>query len=105
MQKEPTVNIIRMSHVGGDLLKCSGRTQVVMTLSFAEVELVALSKLAVEVLGIRSMAIEWELVEESRTCQLYAETGCWKVAAHQCPNVVVAREADPESARVPKDSR
>ena len=33
----------------------------------------ALSKLAAEVLGVRSMAMEWELVGEDRVCKLYAD--------------------------------
>ena len=46
-----------------------------MTLSSAsaEAELAALSKLAMELSGIRSMAAEWKIVEEGITCQLYTD--------------------------------
>lgn len=44
-----------------------------MTLSSAEAELVAINKLAAEVLEISSMAIEWDMVDESCACQLYAD--------------------------------
>ena len=54
--------------LGSHLLKMRSRTQDSVTLSSAEAELVALSKLAAEVLGIWSMAIEWEEVEESCAC-------------------------------------
>ena len=59
--------------LGSHLIKTWSRTQDSVTLSSAEAELVALSKLAAEVLGIRSMAIEWDMVDESCACQLYAD--------------------------------
>ena len=43
----------------GHLIKSWSRTQDSVTLSSAEAELVALGKLAMEMLGIRSMAHEW----------------------------------------------
>ena len=44
-----------------------------MTLSSAEAELVALGKLAMEVLGVRTMCREWRLVEEGQASKLYAD--------------------------------
>ena len=45
--------------IGTHLIKCWSRTQDPITLSFAEAELVALGKLAMEMLGVRSMCREW----------------------------------------------
>ena len=45
--------------VGRRLIKSWSRTQDSVTLSSAEAELVALGKLAAEVLGMRSMMMEW----------------------------------------------
>ena len=59
--------------LGSHLIKTWSQTQDSVTLGSAEAELVALSKLAAEVLGIRSMAIEWDIDDESCACQLYAE--------------------------------
>ena len=56
--------------LGTHFLQRWNRTQDSVTLSSAETELVALTKLAMEVLGIRSMAIEWEAVMEDCSCQL-----------------------------------
>ena len=42
-------------------------------MSSAEAELVALSKLAMEMLGVRSMAHEWRVVEDEVVCQLYTD--------------------------------
>ena len=58
---------------GTHLNKSWSRTQDSVTLSSAEAELVALSKLAAEVLGVRSMVIEWEVIKESDGCQLYSD--------------------------------
>ena len=58
---------------GSCLLKAWSRTQDAITLSSAEAELVALGKLAMEVLGIRSMCEEWGLSKVSQTSDLYAD--------------------------------
>ena len=42
-------------------------------MSSAEAGLVALSKLAAGIIGVRSMALEWEVVKEGCACQLYAD--------------------------------
>ena len=55
------------------MLKTWSRTQDSVTLSSAEAELVALSKLAAEVLGVRSMAIEWKVIDRGCTCPLYTD--------------------------------
>ena len=55
------------------MLKTWSRTQDSVTLSSAEAELVALSKLAAEVLGVRSMAIEWRVIDRGCTCPLYTD--------------------------------
>ena len=47
--------------MGNHLVKSWSRTQDAVTLSSAEAELVALGKLAMEVLGVRSMATEWQI--------------------------------------------
>ena len=44
-----------------------------MTLSPAEAELVALGKLAMETVGIRSMCREWELTQDGQASTLYAD--------------------------------
>ena len=59
--------------LGGRLIKSWSRTQDAITLSSAEAELVALGKLAMEMLGIRSMCREWQLAEEGRASKLYAD--------------------------------
>ena len=59
--------------LGAHLLKSWSRTQDSVTLSSAEAELVALSKLAMELLGVRSMAHEWRVVEDEVVCQLYTD--------------------------------
>ena len=58
--------------VGGHLVKSWSRTQDSVTLSSAEAELVALGKLAMEMLGIRSMTQEWGITEDAPS-QLYAD--------------------------------
>ena len=62
----------------------------------------ALSKLAMELLGIRSMAAEWKIVKEGVTCQLYTDAsaalsiakrqGAGNNLAHQCEDPLAARE-------------
>ena len=47
--------------------------QELETLSSAEAELVALGKLAMEMLGIRSMCEEWKLSKPEVTSRLYAD--------------------------------
>ena len=58
--------------LGAHLVKSWSRTQDFVTLSSAEAELVALGKLAMETLGIRSMCREWELTEEGKASTLYS---------------------------------
>ena len=59
--------------VGRHLIKSWSRTQDSVTLSSAEAELVALGKLAAEVLGVRSMMMEWQMADLSAPSQLYAD--------------------------------
>ena len=49
---------------GRHLIKAWSRTQDSITLSSAEAELVALGKLAMEALGVRSMCEEWGMSKE-----------------------------------------
>ena len=59
---------------GLHLIKALSRTQDAITLSSAEAELVALGKLAMEVLGVRSMCEEWELSKKAtQVSELYAD--------------------------------
>ena len=55
------------------MIKSCSRTQDSITLSSVEAELVALSKLAMEILGVRSMAMEWEITKDGEICQLYTD--------------------------------
>ena len=59
--------------MGGHLIKSWSRTQDSITLSSAEAELVALGKLAMEALGIRSMCQEWHMMKEGSPSSLYAD--------------------------------
>ena len=59
--------------LGMHLVKSWSRTQDYVTLSSAEAELVALGKLAMETLGIRSMCREWEITEEGKASKLHAD--------------------------------
>ena len=59
--------------VGGHLIKSWSRTQDSVTLSSAEAELVAVSKLAMEMLGVRSMASEWHMMDERVAIQLFVD--------------------------------
>ena len=59
--------------MGSHLVKSWSRTQDSVTLSSAEAELVALSKLAMEILGIRSMAAEWNLIDATKPSVLWAD--------------------------------
>ena len=59
--------------IGTHLIKSSSRTQDSITLSSAEAELVALSKLAMEVLGVRSTAVEWCVIDEQVACKPYTD--------------------------------
>ena len=61
------------THTHTHLLKTWSRTQDSVTLSSAEAELVALSKLAAEVLGVRSMALEWKVIKAGCPFPLYAD--------------------------------
>ena len=58
---------------GQHLIKSWSRTHDVITFSSAEAELVALGKLAMEVLGVRSMSEGWKLSKASQVSQLYAD--------------------------------
>ena len=59
--------------VDSHLIKSWSRTQDSVTLSSAEAELVALSKLAMEMLGVRSMASEWHMMDERAASQLFVD--------------------------------
>ena len=59
--------------IGRHLIKAWSRTQDAITLSSAEAELVALGKLAMEVLGIRSMCEEWHMSQANQTSSLLAD--------------------------------
>ena len=59
--------------LGSHLVKSWSRTQDSVTLSSAEAELVALGKLAMEMLGVRSMGHEWEMFQASLPSQCYAD--------------------------------
>ena len=59
--------------IGDHLIKSWSRTQDAVTLSSAEAELVALGKLAMEMLGVRSMAREWRMTAGVMPSQLYAD--------------------------------
>ena len=58
---------------GSHLIKSWSRTQDSITLSSAQAELVALGKLAMEMLGVRSMCREWSLVQEGLASRLFAD--------------------------------
>ena len=58
---------------GRHLIKAWSRTQDAVTLSSAEAELVALGKLAMEVLGVRSMCEEWHLSQAAQASDLFAD--------------------------------
>ena len=59
--------------IGQHLVKAWSRTQDAITLSSAEAELVALGKLAMEILGVRSMCEEWEMSQPSQISDLFAD--------------------------------
>ena len=59
--------------MGSHLIKSWSRTQDSITLSSADAELVALSKLAMEILGVRSMCQEWHLVQKEVASTLFAD--------------------------------
>ena len=59
--------------VGSHLIKSWSRTQDSVTLSSAEAELVALSKLAMEMLGVRSMASEWRMMDGCAASKLFVD--------------------------------
>ena len=58
---------------GLHLVRAWSRAQDAITLSSAEAELVALGKLAMEVLGVRSMCEEWKLSRVEQASELYAD--------------------------------
>ena len=58
---------------GQHLIKAWSRTQDSITLSSAEAELVALGKLAMEVIGIRTMCEEWGMSRAEQTSDLFAD--------------------------------
>ncbi len=59
--------------MGDHLVKSWSRTQDAVTLSSAEAELTALGKLAMEVLGVRSMASEWKMTDGVAASVLWAD--------------------------------
>ena len=59
--------------IGRHLIKSWSRTQDSVTLSSAEAELVALGKLAAEMLGIRTMGGDWGMVSPKVPSQLYTD--------------------------------
>ena len=59
--------------LGSHLIKCGSRTQDAVTLSSAEAELVALGKLAMETLGVRTMVAEWGMTGGKVASPLYAD--------------------------------
>ena len=59
--------------LGTHLVKSWSRTQDSVTLSSAEAELVALGKLAMETLGVRSMCREWSIMNADAPSQLWAD--------------------------------
>ena len=59
--------------LGRHLIKTWSRTQDSVTLSSAEAELVALGKLAMETLGVRSMAAEWQMADDTAASVLWAD--------------------------------
>ena len=58
---------------GQHLIKAWSRTQDSVALSSVEAELVALGKLAMEVLGVRSMCEGWTISQATQTSELYAD--------------------------------
>ena len=94
--------------MGSHLVKAWSRTQDSVTPSSTEAELVALGKLAMEILGIRSMAAEWEMSDDAAASNLSVRTcvGCPEHrgntrsrgnAAHQRQVVVAPRKGGPEN--------
>ena len=59
--------------LGSHLVKSWSRTQDSVTLSSAEAELVALGKLAMHMLGVRSMGHEWGMFQTNLPSQCYAD--------------------------------
>ena len=59
--------------MGSHLVKSWSRTQDAVTLSSAEAELTALGKLAMETLGVRSMATEWDMTDGKSASVLWAD--------------------------------
>ena len=59
--------------MGSHLVKSWSRTQDAVTLSSAEAELTALGKLAMEMLGVRSMTAEWTMTDGSSASVLWAD--------------------------------
>ena len=58
---------------GSHLIKSWSRTQDSITLSSTEAELVALGKLAMESIGIRTMCEEWGMSRPEQTSELFAD--------------------------------
>ena len=59
--------------IGCHLVKAWSRTQDSVTLSSAEAELVALGKLAAEVLGVRTMCRDWEMSHMTEASRLLTD--------------------------------
>ena len=58
--------------IGRHPVKAWSRTQDAITLNSAEAELVALGKLAMEILGVRSMCEEWCMSQPEQVSDLFA---------------------------------
>ena len=69
--------------MGQHLIKSWSRTQDSVTLSSAEAELVAPSKLAMEMLGVRSMAIEWCITKKEDAINLLCDASAALSIARQ----------------------
>ena len=59
--------------IGARLIESWSRTQGSATLNSAEAELVAFGKLAMEMVGIRSMCREWTMMKADAPCKLWAD--------------------------------
>ena len=73
--------------IGCHLVKAWSRTQDSVTLSSAEAELVALGKLAAEVLRVRTMCIDWEMGHMTEPSRLMTDASA---------ALSIAKEKEPE---------
>ena len=67
--------------IGGRLIKSWSRTQDSVTLSSAEADLVALAKLAAEVLGMRSMTDHWKMTDATVSSKLFTDASAALIIA------------------------